>query len=83
MTFKALLEKFPKAKPEDLARAIERFLNLWTRHQWKRERLAPSFYLNDVSVDPKTWCRFPILSGEHPRELQEMWVEVKMWLKNE
>jgi NAD+ synthase (glutamine-hydrolysing) len=43
---------------------VEKFLNLWQRNQWKRERYAPSFHLDDQSLDPKTWCRYPILSGD-------------------
>lgn len=46
---------------------------LWCRNQWKRERYAPSFHLDDENLDPKTWCRFPILSGGYVRELAEMW----------
>ncbi|HEX8617822.1 MAG TPA: NAD+ synthetase, partial [Thermoanaerobaculia bacterium] len=51
---------------------IARFFRLWSRNQWKRERYAPSFHLDDENLDPKTWCRFPILSGGFERELQEM-----------
>jgi NAD+ synthase (glutamine-hydrolysing) len=51
---------------------IERFFKLWSRNQWKRERYAPSFHLDDENLDPKTWCRFPILSGGFIRELEEM-----------
>ncbi len=56
---------------------IERFFKLWCRNQWKRERYAPSFHLDDANLDPKTWCRFPILSGGYQRELAELraWVE--------
>jgi len=46
-----------------LKSCIDRFQSLWQRNQWKRERLAPSFHLDSYSVDPKTWCRYPILSG--------------------
>ena len=45
---------------------VERFFRLWSRNQWKRERYAPSFHLDDENLDPKTWCRFPILSGGAP-----------------
>ena len=38
---------------------VERFFRLWCRNQWKRERYAPSFHLDDENLDPKTWCRFP------------------------
>jgi NAD+ synthase (glutamine-hydrolysing) len=46
-----------------------KFFRLWCRNQWKRERFAPSFHLDDESLDPKTWCRFPILSGGYEREI--------------
>lgn len=49
---------------------IQRFFRLWCRNQWKRERYAPSFHLDDESLDPKTWCRFPILSGGFEEELR-------------
>ncbi|HMP78449.1 MAG TPA: NAD(+) synthase, partial [Pirellulaceae bacterium] len=55
-----------------LAGWIAKFFRLWCRNQWKRERLAPSFHLDDENLDPKTWCRFPILSGGFERELQEL-----------
>ncbi len=51
---------------------VERFFRLWCRNQWKRERYAPSFHLDDENLDPKTWCRFPILSGGYERELGEL-----------
>lgn len=51
---------------------IEKFFTLWCRNQWKRERYAPSFHLDDHNLDPKTWCRFPILSGGFERELAEL-----------
>ena len=51
---------------------IERFFSLWSRNQWKRERFAPSFHLDEQNLDPKTWCRFPILSGGYKKELEEM-----------
>ena len=51
---------------------VERFYRLWCVNQWKRERYAPSFHLDDENLDPKTWCRFPILSGGFTRELAEL-----------
>jgi NAD+ synthase (glutamine-hydrolysing) len=48
---------------------VERFFRLWARNQWKRERYAPGFHLDDENLDPKTWCRFPILSGGFQAEL--------------
>jgi NAD+ synthase (glutamine-hydrolysing) len=51
---------------------IERFFTLWARSQWKRERLAPAFHVDDRNLDPRTWCRFPTLSGGFERELAEL-----------
>ncbi len=51
---------------------VQRFFQLWTRNQWKRERYAPSFHLDDENLDPKTWCRFPILSGGFRFELESL-----------
>lgn len=58
--------------PDKLAIYVERFFRLWSRNQWKRERYAPSFHLDDYSLDPRTWMRFPILSGGFEKELGEM-----------
>jgi NAD+ synthase (glutamine-hydrolysing) len=55
-----------------LKRYIAKFFTLWSRNQWKRERYAPSFHLDDENLDPKTWCRFPILSGSFREELKEL-----------
>ena len=51
---------------------IKKFFRLWSRNQWKRERLAPSFHLDEFNVDPKTWYRFPILSGGFEEELRQL-----------
>jgi NAD+ synthase (glutamine-hydrolysing) len=62
---------------EQLFTWLERFFRLWSRNQWKRERYAPSFHVDDESLDPKTWCRFPILSGGFSRELHELRLEIQ------
>ena len=64
--------EFPGHGSAQLAVWVERFFTLWSRNQWKRERYAPSFHLDDENLDPKTWCRFPILSGGFARELAEL-----------
>lgn len=51
---------------------IKKFFRLWSRNQWKRERLAPSFHLDEFNVDPKTWYRFPILSEGYAEELEQL-----------
>jgi len=67
--WRRLVGDFPRHEPRQLAAWTERFYLLWSRNQWKRERYAPSFHLDDENLDPKTWCRFPILSGGFAREL--------------
>lgn len=73
-----LLPRYPDQTPAQLATWIERFFRLWCQNQWKRERIAPSFHLDDRNVDPRSWCRFPILSGGFERELAEMRAYVAM-----
>jgi NAD+ synthase (glutamine-hydrolysing) len=70
--FEQMRAKFAQYNGPQLAAWVERFFRLWCRNQWKRERYAPSFHLDDENLDPKTWCRFPILSGGYERELAEL-----------
>ncbi|RMH21477.1 MAG: NAD(+) synthase [Acidobacteria bacterium] len=67
--YRAMRPRFPELPPQQLAAYVERFFRLWCRNQWKRERYAPSFHVDDENLDPKTWCRFPILSGGFEREI--------------
>jgi NAD+ synthase (glutamine-hydrolysing) len=64
--------EFTQYSKDELWLWLDRFFRLWSRNQWKRERYAPSFHVDDESLDPKTWCRFPILSGGFERELREL-----------
>ena len=64
--------EFTAYERPQLAIWVRRFFQLWSRNQWKRERYAPSFHVDDKNLDPKTWCRFPILSGGFRRELSEL-----------
>ena len=57
---------------EQLKVFIKKFFRLWSINQWKRERLAPSFHLDDINVDPRSWCRFPILSSGFTEELEQL-----------
>lgn len=70
--YRTMRASFPDLDHQRLARWIERFFRLWCRNQWKRERFAPSFHVDDKNLDPKTWCRFPILSGGYEVELEEL-----------
>ena len=57
---------------ESLRAWVIKFFRLWSRNQWKRERYAPGFHVDDKNLDPKTWCRFPILSSGFRDELAEL-----------
>lgn len=70
--FEILRLERPDVPAHRLALWVERFFTLFARNQWKRERYAPSFHLDDESLDPKTFCRLPILSGGYQRELGEL-----------
>lgn len=70
--FRLMRSRFPQYSTPQLHLWVERFFRLWARNQWKRERYAPSFHVDDENLDPKTWCRFPILSGGFKRELEEL-----------
>jgi len=70
--FRLVRSQFSKYDARQLYQWVRRFFELWCRNQWKRERYAPSFHLDDENLDPKTWCRFPILSGGFARELEEL-----------
>ncbi|MCC7474167.1 MAG: NAD(+) synthase [Pirellulales bacterium] len=68
----AVRPQFDQYNPTQLATWVERFFRLWCRNQWKRERYAPSFHLDDENLDPKTWCRFPILNSGFEKELEDL-----------
>lgn len=70
--FRRVRPLFPQYSIERLHQWVERFFRLWCRNQWKRERYAPSFHLDDENLDPRSWYRFPILSGGYERELHEL-----------
>ena len=61
--------QFPDYTAAQIVLWVRRFFTLWSRNQWKRERYAPGFHVDDKNLDPKTWCRFPILSSGFADEL--------------
>lgn len=63
---------FPHYDPEEILGWVRKFYRLFAQNQWKRERYAPSFHVDDANLDPKTWCRFPILSGGFRYEMSRL-----------
>lgn len=57
------------APAKSLKEYVHKFYTLWSRNQWKRERYAPGFHLDDYNLDPRSWLRYPILSGGFREEL--------------
>jgi NAD+ synthase (glutamine-hydrolysing) len=74
--FVLIRSEFVRYGERELFTWLSRFFRLFARNQWKRERYAPSFHVDDESLDPKTWYRFPILSGGFERELAELGREI-------
>lgn len=67
-----MCETHPEHGREALRGWVAKFFRLWSRNQWKRERYAPCFHVDDKNLDPKTWCRFPILGSGFAEELAEL-----------
>ncbi len=64
--------KFKQYSPAQLAAWVSRLFRSWGQNQWKRERLAPSFRLDEHDIDPRTGCRYPILSACFAEEIEEL-----------
>ncbi|MFY7927599.1 MAG: hypothetical protein ACOVS5_01900 [Oligoflexus sp.] len=64
MSWGLLKRRFEGYSDEQLLSLLGRFYRTWSRNQRKRERYAPGFPIDDYSLDPKSWCRYPILSAE-------------------
>jgi NAD+ synthase (glutamine-hydrolysing) len=62
----------PEYSLEEHTDWTKKFYKLWCRNQWKRERYAVAFHVDDQNLDPKSWCRFPVLSAGFAEELAEL-----------
>lgn len=70
--FTRMVGEYSQYDQETLRGWVVKFFTLWSRNQWKRERYAPCFHVDDENLDPKTWCRFPILSSGFSKEIREL-----------
>jgi len=66
-----MLEKHPESE-KGMKGWIKKFFSLWCRNQWKRERYAPGLHVDDKNLDPRSWCRFPILNAGYQEELSKL-----------
>jgi NAD+ synthase (glutamine-hydrolysing) len=58
--------------PARFAAHIRKFVTLFCRAQWKRERFAISFRVTAFDLDPKTGFRFPPVQAPFTEELAEL-----------
>ncbi len=65
-------ERSDQKDSKKLKKHVIKFFELWCRNQWKREKYAVSFHFDDENLDPKTWCRWPVLSSGLKTELEEL-----------
>ncbi len=54
-------EKFPEYPTQEY---VQKYIRLFNRNQWKRERIAPSFHVDTYNLDPRSGFRYPIINGE-------------------
>lgn len=59
--------------PLALATYVEKWFKLFCRNAWKRYGTRAGFHLEQVSLDPKTFHRFPLLNNGFEEQLQDMW----------
>jgi len=59
-------------EPSRFAADIRKFVTLFCRAQWKRERFAISFRVAAFDLDPKTGFRFPPVQAPFTVELDEL-----------
>lgn len=60
-----------------LAGYIQRWFTLFCRNPWKRYGIRAGFHVEHISLDPKTFHRFPLLNSGFKEPLEQMWDYVK------
>ena len=58
---------------EEMGEMVDKYIKLFVRSEWKRNKNAVAFHIESTSLDPKTYARFPLLNGSMRLELQDMW----------
>ncbi len=61
-----------KMTRQNLLDGVRRYYRLYTRNQWKRERLATGFHVEGDSADSRAYRRFPVLSSALSGEIREL-----------
>ncbi|MGH7442840.1 MAG: NAD(+) synthase [bacterium] len=63
---------FPVEPLDRLKTWTRTFYRLWSLSQWKRERLAVSIHVDDHNVDPRSWCRWPVLNAGFQDDVKDL-----------
>ncbi|WJG10874.1 NAD(+) synthase [Aliiglaciecola sp. LCG003] len=56
---------------------VERWFKLFCRNPWKRYGTRAGFHIEQISLDPKTFHRFPLLNSGFSEPLEQMWNYIK------
>lgn len=62
-----------KYEIKTLAGFVERWFRLFCRNPWKRYGTRAGFHVEQISLDPKTFHRFPLLNSGFQEPLALMW----------
>ncbi|MFM2485034.1 NAD(+) synthase [Celerinatantimonas yamalensis] len=62
---------------EQLGQFIERWFRLFCRNPWKRYGTRAGFHVEQISLDPKTFHRFPLLNASFAEPLEQMWAYIR------
>lgn len=65
-----------------LAGFVERWFKLFCRNPWKRYGTRAGFHVEQISLDPKTFHRFPLLNSGFEEPLALMWDYVRTTRSN-
>lgn len=70
--FQSLQQDFRHISKVTLKAHVIKFFQLWCKNQWKREKYALGYHVDSKDLDPRAWCRFPVLSSGFAEELAEL-----------
>jgi len=67
-----IISEFPQYTKDQLKEWTRKFFKLFIKNQWKRNRMATGFHLDDENLDPRSGLRWPVLCGNLEEFLKEM-----------
>ncbi|MGE0172831.1 MAG: NAD(+) synthase [Oligoflexales bacterium] len=64
-----LSKEYPNIPEPTLRNYVAKFFKLFAANQWKREKFAMGFHVDEFNLDPRSWFRFPTLT----KNLDQNW----------